>query len=641
MKDQKSKIAFIVVLYKTPKKEIGRLKKEIDDLRLKNKEVHFIDNTGTKKGYAEGVNEGIRKGLKDGADFFAVMNPDISLVHLRSVLWLEGAEHFDVWGLAMRQHAKTYYGGIIDPWKMSGGLIEARPNKRFGSLDFVSGSLIIIKKEVIEKIGFFDERYFMYYEEVDYCHRAKKAGFRVGIDSKIEYEHYETSKYNVQKEYLLAEARKKFLHKFGSIRHKVYDFVQRVLSSSFLLNFFSLNVSSLIVKLTNFVNFLFLVRYLTVPEYGIYALVWAQVTLLSPLADFGTTSYGVVNLSAEKEHKLKALINFRMLVSSIVFLSTVTLSVILFRNSPKIIVYILLTSTVIFTNLFSGSYFIINALQQKLYRSSRNSIVFNIVLVSLIGMSLILFHRLFFVFLIIFVCYNVYSIANILFIRKELASFQLTFTMKGWKEIVKKSYVFVLISFFASLYFKLDVFLLKILKGESEVGIYSAGYKFLDALLFMAASYNVTATPIFTRLTENASAFAQKIKKDFLFLLLLGLGTALSAWIFSPLILPHIFKKSYVLSIPVLQIVILALPLILLNSIWINVLYVLQRPLFVIVVFIIEASINLILNWIFIPRFSYVASSYITVISEIINFFILIIFVTYAWRKKFSSLKIL
>ena len=46
-------------------------------------------------------------------------------------------------------------------------------------VDWVSGAALMIRREVIEQIGLLDERYFMYYEEVDYCRGAKAAGWEV------------------------------------------------------------------------------------------------------------------------------------------------------------------------------------------------------------------------------------------------------------------------------------------------------------------------------------------------------------------------------------------------------------------------------------------------------------------------------
>ncbi len=50
--------------------------------------------------------------------------------------------------------------------------------------DYVTGSSLLIRKEVIEEIGVFDPDYFCYYNDTDICFRAKKAGFKICIASQ-------------------------------------------------------------------------------------------------------------------------------------------------------------------------------------------------------------------------------------------------------------------------------------------------------------------------------------------------------------------------------------------------------------------------------------------------------------------------
>ena len=45
-------------------------------------------------------------------------------------------------------------------------------------VDWVEGSCFLIKREVIKQIGLLDEKFFMYIEEVEFCYRAQKAGFK-------------------------------------------------------------------------------------------------------------------------------------------------------------------------------------------------------------------------------------------------------------------------------------------------------------------------------------------------------------------------------------------------------------------------------------------------------------------------------
>jgi len=125
----------------------------------------------------------------------------------------------------MKQRNKAFYGGEIDPWRLSGGLIEEKPKNQYVTCGFVTGSFMVVKKEVIDKVGFFDEKYFMYYEDVDYCFRANKAGFRVGVDTKITYQHSENSRKNKLKSKWLAKSRWRFFWKYANWKQKIREMV--------------------------------------------------------------------------------------------------------------------------------------------------------------------------------------------------------------------------------------------------------------------------------------------------------------------------------------------------------------------------------------------------------------------------------
>jgi len=58
-------------------------------------------------------------------------------------------------------------------------------------VDYVSGVAMMIKREVINKVGLLNECYFAYWEDVDYCFRARKAGFRIVYVPKAIVEHFE------------------------------------------------------------------------------------------------------------------------------------------------------------------------------------------------------------------------------------------------------------------------------------------------------------------------------------------------------------------------------------------------------------------------------------------------------------------
>lgn len=53
-----------------------------------------------------------------------------------------------------------------------------RPADQAFACDWVVGAFLLVRRNVVDTIGFFDERFFLYFEEVDFCLRAAKAGFR-------------------------------------------------------------------------------------------------------------------------------------------------------------------------------------------------------------------------------------------------------------------------------------------------------------------------------------------------------------------------------------------------------------------------------------------------------------------------------
>ena len=646
------KVAIIIVLYKTPRSEIERIKIEIKEMGFADYKLYFIDNTKENRGYAAGLNVGIKKGLRDGGDIFITANPDLSFAGMKAEKILEGLSLFDLLGYTMKQDGKTYYGGVIDKWRMSGGLSEVKPKKRFVEVDFVSGSLMAVKKSAIESIGLRDEGYFVYYEDVEYCYRAKRAGLRVGIDSEVTYTHFESSKTNVGKSLELSQMRRKFLGQYGSLEQKVYELLRwpktfledkGILDQSgtrrYLVNFFSLNISSFIGKILNFILFIFLIRFLPPSEYGIYTLVWAQASLFAPIVDLGTTSYGIVHLQSKKKNEFVSLFNLRLLVAVIVFFATILVSYEMFLHNQRIVHYTTLVSFVIFSNMFSGTYLIKNAIEGKLFNSSFVGAGFNLILVLSLITSSVFFRSLSVLFLVIFIFYNLYSLINYVLIKRDIKEFSFSLDLEIWKIIVKKSYHFILISFFAGLYFKIDVFLLQRIKGEQAVGVYSAGFKFLEALLFIASSYNISRTPIFSALYKKGIGYLVKIvKKDVVYLSLLGLLIAAFTFFASPLVLPLFMKGSYQQSIAVVRIVMFALPLILISSVLLNALYVLNRAAIVVKVFLFQVLLNFALNYIFIPKYSYIASSYITLISEIANVVILVITFRFILNKHYENI---
>lgn len=177
-------------------------------LNLSLKEVNIPVNvvvTGRNLGFAGGVNAGIKKALaKRNCRYVLILNNDTTVP--KDLLPALTKKPRDIASPVVEFTAtsgnKVYdYGGCVNWWTGRTKHIEHKtynPSntlrtgiKHFEnrSIDYVSGCCMLISRDVFEKIGLFDENFFFYFEDVDFCTRAKKAGFRVENEPSVKIQH--------------------------------------------------------------------------------------------------------------------------------------------------------------------------------------------------------------------------------------------------------------------------------------------------------------------------------------------------------------------------------------------------------------------------------------------------------------------
>jgi GT2 family glycosyltransferase len=155
----------------------------------------YVQNTANL-GYAGGNNAGIRIALSKGCfDFIWILNND-TLVHENAISsflrYARAHPEMGVYGSTL------VYAGQPDVLQCAGGyryhplttigrpalggktLDEALLVNHPVKFDYIYGASIFIRTDVFEKIGLFNEDYFLFYEEPDLCLRAKQAGFGLG-----------------------------------------------------------------------------------------------------------------------------------------------------------------------------------------------------------------------------------------------------------------------------------------------------------------------------------------------------------------------------------------------------------------------------------------------------------------------------
>lgn len=143
----------------------------------------------TNLGFAKAMNRGIKRALKLGADFVLLLNNDTVVRPDFLSRLLDGikAPPVGIAGPILKHRVKeqTLYdhGGKIN-WLLGRTEHFNKPRivlKQPTARDFISGACMLIKKAVIERTGLLDEHYFFYFEDVDFCLRAKKAGWQTVV----------------------------------------------------------------------------------------------------------------------------------------------------------------------------------------------------------------------------------------------------------------------------------------------------------------------------------------------------------------------------------------------------------------------------------------------------------------------------
>jgi hypothetical protein len=126
-------------------------------------------------GFAAGVNRGAARAFADGATHVLVLNDDVfvragALARLQSAAGLRGA-------------AAPYLAGRGDG-EFRGGYIDwdtGIAGHREGSADYLCAACLMISREAWASTGPFDEGYFLYYEDVDWCVRAVARGVALAV----------------------------------------------------------------------------------------------------------------------------------------------------------------------------------------------------------------------------------------------------------------------------------------------------------------------------------------------------------------------------------------------------------------------------------------------------------------------------
>ena len=211
-----------------------------------NQQVTIVRND-SNLGFVGGNNSAIKHILKQDFDSILLLNNDVivdpnfleNLVKYRSkysllapkIYFAPGYEyHHDRYTKKDRGHVIWFAGGQIDWNNIYGshiGVDEVDQGQRDqinDKVDFLTGCCLLVNRQVFEKIGFLDSKYFMYLEDADFCQRAKNNGFEIAYIPTAKIWHINSGSSKIGGDlqtYFLTRNRLLFGFRYAKIRTKL------------------------------------------------------------------------------------------------------------------------------------------------------------------------------------------------------------------------------------------------------------------------------------------------------------------------------------------------------------------------------------------------------------------------------------
>lgn len=203
------------------------------------------------------------------------------------------------------------------------------------------------------------------------------------------------------------------------------------------------------------------------------------------------------------------------------------------------------------------------------------------------------------------------------------------------KKLMAASFPLALMLFLNVIFFRADTLLLTFMRSSTEVGVYGVSYKVFEFLIVFPTFFTASVYAILIQKKDSFIEFKNMIRHYSFILFGIAIVGTIATYLCAPLLL--LIKPDFVKSVIPLQILAFSLPFFFLTSLfqWV---YILKSKMkFLLLTYGVSMIINILLNVIFIPTYSYYASAVITIVSEGIVLLIMILYFLFLSREKYEK----
>lgn len=374
---------------------------------------------------------------------------------------------------------------------------------------------------------------------------------------------------------------------------------------------------------------IFATRKLGVEGWGIFSYVISIASLSMIFSDIGISSIITREASQEKEDYKKFISTALLLKIIILIISTIFVIFLspYISNIKEAHILFPIIGIVLFFDSIRDIGFAINRVFEKMEREMIVKIIMNLIIL-ILGIFLIKINPFPVSMAVAYAVGSIVGFILIMFmVRKNIYKLITKTNWGSFKLVIKTTIPFAIVTLLGTVMSNTDIYMLGLWKTPKDIGIYSAAQRFYQFIIIIPSMIATATFPLMSRLANvDNEKFKIVLEKILSIFIIIELPITVGGFILADQIIILMFGIEYINAIPVLQIfmvmLLVSFPLILLS----NVIFVFNKQKKLALAYMFGVIVNIILNFLLIPKLGEVGAAISSFLSTTIITFII-------WRQ--------
>lgn len=346
------------------------------------------------------------------------------------------------------------------------------------------------------------------------------------------------------------------------------------------------------------------------------------------IANFGLDTFMVREISRNpfKGNKfLLSVISFKI-VSSLIVMVVFCGFFTFFLNDQAMLKLLVVFSFTICLNSLSQSFWYYGDAFQKFHLHAALWASSNVIKVPLVWFFISIKQDLAMIISALIIAEIISLIISGYWVQRHFKLMLRSLAFKSILSLIKKGWPLAVVFILSAIYFRVDLMMLEVIKGDRAVGIYSAAYKLIEFLSIIPGTVTVAALPgLVADYSVNIEGFKASFYKTLIFLGVGGAMIGLCLFLFSKQIILLLYGSLFSDSVFTLNILSGVIFFLFVNGYLAYIMIATNNDRTVVLILIISTTFNVLLNCYLIPKYSHVGAALSTLFAEVLMFFLYII----------------